>query len=120
MLVEFFDPGDSTFLNLKISVKSDNLSDKSMILSTKEVPRLASSGDLRGKTDQILHSCVWACLFVSNIHVLFPSSGFSSSSTYRTKLLHKQRQTHPHPSSYQAILATMVSLFMLTMTMKLL
>ena len=85
MLVGFFSPGDSTFLNSVISLNSANFPGKSMILSTKEALKLAGLGDLRGETDQILQSRVQPFIFVSKSHVLFPSPDFITSKCTRIR-----------------------------------
>ena len=77
-----------------------------MVLSTKEAPKLAGLGDLRGKTDQILRSPVQPFLFISHIHVLFPSPGFITSKC--TQIKHKQTNRHINVSLI-AINQTMVS-----------
>ena len=49
MLVEFFGPGTSTFLNLVISLNSANFLGKTMVLSTKEAPKPAGLGGFERK-----------------------------------------------------------------------
>ena len=44
MSVGFFGSGTSTFFNLVISLNSAHFSGKTMVLSTKEAPKLASAG----------------------------------------------------------------------------